>query len=152
MKLMKLDRASNLMGETLDGKQLEEVTSFEYLEVRIQNNGDNFKEVKKRLAMGATAPGRLKSLWRDMDITIQMKILKVIVFPVASYGCESWVFKGGVEKWITAFENKCLQKILRIFMSNTPLTRKYAKVCLVEKAWPPRSTDLTPCDFFCGGL
>ena len=81
-KLMKLDRAPNLMGVTLNRKQLEDVTSFEHLGVRIQNNGDNFKEIKKRLAMGTTALGRLKRLWRDTDTTTRMNILKAIVFPV----------------------------------------------------------------------
>ena len=113
-KLMKLDRSPDMNGITLNGKQLEEVTSFEYLGVRIQNNGDNFQEERKRLTMGIQALGWLKSLWRDTDITTRMKVLKAIVFPMATYGCEFWVFTGRVEKKITAYENKCTRKILRI--------------------------------------
>ena len=69
-KLMKLDRTPDMNDTTLDGKQLEEVTSFEYLGVRIQNNRDNFQEVRKRLSIGIQTLGRLKSLWRDTDITL----------------------------------------------------------------------------------
>ena len=133
MKLMKLDRTPDMNGITLNGKQLEEVTSFEYLGVRIQNNGDNFQEVRKRLTMGIQALGRLKSLWRDTDITTRMKVLKAIVFPMATYGCESWVFTGRVEKKITAYENKCTRKILRIPYTKHVTNEEVRKVCLIGK-------------------
>ena len=132
-KLMKLDRTPDMNGITLNGKQLEEVTSFEYLGVRIQNNGDNFQEVRQRLTMGIQALGRLKSLWRDTDITTRMKVLKAIVFPMATYGCESWVFTGRVEKKITAYENKCTRKILRIPYTKHVTNEEVRKVCLIGK-------------------
>ena len=101
---MKLDKAPDLVGIKLGNRQLEEVTNFEYLGVRIENNGDNMQEVRKRLAMGIRTLFQLRSLWRDTDITTIMKILSAIVYPVATYGCESWVLTEGVEKRITAFE------------------------------------------------
>ena len=51
-KMMKLDKAHDTVRITLDGKMLDEVNKFDYLEVRIQNNGDNSQEVRKRMPMG----------------------------------------------------------------------------------------------------
>ena len=132
-KLMKLDRTPDMNGITLNGKQLEEVTSFEYLGVQIQNNGDNFQEVRQRLTMGIQALGRLESLWRDTDITTRMKVLKAIVFPMATYRCESWMFMRRVEKKITAYENKCTRRILRIPYTKHVTNEEVCKVCLIGK-------------------
>ena len=43
-KLMKLDKSNNNVGLILNGKHLELVDNFEYLGVRIQNNGDGLPE------------------------------------------------------------------------------------------------------------
>ena len=113
-KLMKLDKAPDMNGLTLNGVQLDVVNNFEYLGVKIKNNGDGSDEVRKRLAMGTKILNQLRTLWKDTHVATRMKVLKTIVFPVATYGCESWVFTGEVEKRITAFENKSARKILRI--------------------------------------
>ena len=83
--------------------------------------------------MGIQALGRLKSMWRDTDITTRMKVLKAIVFPMATYGCESWVFTGRVEKKITVYENKCTRKILRIPYTKHVTNEEVRKVCLIGK-------------------
>ena len=85
--------------------------------------------------MGIQALGRLKSLWGDTDITTRIKVLKAIVFPMATYGCESWVFTGRVEeeKRITAYENKCARKILRIPYTKHVTNEEVREVCLIEK-------------------
>ncbi len=93
----------------------------------------NFQEVRKRLAMGIQALGWLKSLWRDTDIITRIKILKAIVFPMATYECESWVFTGGVEKRTTAFENKCARKILRIPFTKHSANEEVCKICSFGK-------------------
>jgi len=40
--------------------------------------------------------------------------MKVLVWPVAMYGCESWTFKKDDGKRISAFEMKCLRQVLRV--------------------------------------
>ena len=83
--------------------------------------------------MGIQALGWLKSLWRDTDITTRMKVLKAIIFPMATDGCESWVFTRRVEKRITAYENKCARKILRIPYTKHVTNEEVREVCLIEK-------------------
>jgi len=40
--------------------------------------------------------------------------MKVLVWPVAMYGCESWTFKNNEETSLDAFEMKGLRKMLRV--------------------------------------
>ena len=100
-KLMRLD----MRGISMGGQQMEEVTKYQYLGIRIQNDGDNFQEVRKRMAIGIRTLCKLWSLWKDTDVSTRVKVLKSIIFPVATYGCESQVLIAAVEKRVTAFEN-----------------------------------------------
>ena len=53
--------------------------------------------------------------------------MKALVWPVATYGCETWTLKKEEEMRIEAFEKKCMRKLLRIqwakMMSNERVYR-----------------------------
>jgi hypothetical protein len=57
-----------------------------------------------------------KKLWKchDLKLTTNCRLLKTLVWPVATYGCESWTIKKEDEKRIRAFEMKRFREILRI--------------------------------------
>ena len=58
----------------------------------------------------------LDSIFKSRDITLPTKIhlLKAMVFPVVTYGCESWTIKKA-ECWrIDAFELWCWRRLLRV--------------------------------------
>ena len=57
----------------------------------------------------------LDSILKSKDITLTTKvhIVKAMVFPVVTYGCESWTIKNG-EHRIAAFELWCWRRFLRI--------------------------------------
>ena len=58
----------------------------------------------------------MNSVWKSKDITLLTKVLivKVMVFPVVMYGCESWTIKK-VEHWrIDAFKLWCWRGLLRV--------------------------------------
>ena len=58
----------------------------------------------------------LDSILKSRDITLPTKVLlvKVMVFPVVTYGCESWTTKKA-ERWrIDAFELWCWSRLLRV--------------------------------------
>jgi len=50
--------------------------------------------------------GKLDSVWKDRDISqrIKLRIVKTLVFTVATYGCETWTIKQGERKNIVTFE------------------------------------------------
>ena len=58
----------------------------------------------------------LDSIVKSRDITLPTKVrlVKVIVFPVVMYGCESWTVKKAERRSIDAFEVWCWRRLLRV--------------------------------------
>ena len=57
--------------------------------------GDCSHEAKRCLLLGRKAMTNLDSILKSRDITLPTKVhlIKVMVFPVVTYGCESWTIK-----------------------------------------------------------
>ena len=58
----------------------------------------------------------LDSILKSRDITLPAKVrlVKVMVFPVVVYECESWTIKKGEHQRIDAFELWCWRRLLRV--------------------------------------
>ena len=58
----------------------------------------------------------LDSILKSMDITLLTKVclVKVMVFPVVMYGCESWTKKKAEHRRIDAFELWYWRRLLRV--------------------------------------
>ena len=58
----------------------------------------------------------LDSIFKSRDITLPTKVclVKVMVFPVVMYGCESWTVKKAEHWRINAFELWCWRRLLRV--------------------------------------
>ena len=58
----------------------------------------------------------LDSILKSRDITLSTKVhlIKVMVFPVVMYGCESWTIKKAEHRSIDTFELWCWRILLRI--------------------------------------
>ena len=58
----------------------------------------------------------LDSIFKSRDITLPTKphLDKAMVFPVAMYGCESWITKKDECQRIDAFELWCWGRLLRV--------------------------------------
>ena len=74
---------------------METVTDFIFLSFKITADGDCSHEIKQHLLLGRKAMANLDSILKSRDITWPTKvpIVKVMVFPVIMYGCESWTIK-----------------------------------------------------------
>ena len=74
---------------------MEAVTDFIFLGSKITADGDYSHEIKRHLLLGRKATTNLDSILKRGDITWPTKvcIVKVMVFPVVTYGCESWTIK-----------------------------------------------------------
>ena len=59
---------------------------------------------------------KLDSILKSRDITLPTKVrpVKAIVFPVVTYGCESWTMKKAEHQRIDAFELWCWNCGLRV--------------------------------------
>ena len=79
----------------IDGKTVETVSDFIFLGSKITADGDCSHEIKRCLLFGRKAMTNLDSILKSSDITFLTKVyvVKVMVFPVVMYGCESWAIK-----------------------------------------------------------
>ena len=62
---------------------------------KITADGDCSHEIKRRLLLGRKAMTNLDNILKSKDITLPTKfhLVKVVLFPVVMYGCESWTIK-----------------------------------------------------------
>ena len=58
-------------------------------------DGDCRHEIKRHLLLGRKVTTNLDSILKSIDITLPTKIclVKAMVFPIVTYGCESWTVK-----------------------------------------------------------
>ena len=79
----------------IDGETVETVSDFNFLGSQITADGDCSPKVKRRLLLGKKVMTNLDSIFKSRDITLPTKVrlVKVMVFPVVMYGCESWTVK-----------------------------------------------------------
>ena len=66
-----------------------------FFDSKIPADGDCSHEIKRCLLLGRKVMTNLDSILKSRDITLPTRVLlvKVIVFPVVMYGCESWTVK-----------------------------------------------------------
>ena len=51
---------------------------------------------------------------RDITLSIKVRLVKAMVFPVVMYGCENWTMKKAEHQRIDAFELWCWRRLLRV--------------------------------------
>ena len=100
----------------IDGETMETVRDFILLGSEITADGDCIHEIKKDLLLGRKAMTNLDSILKSRDITLPTKVhlVKVMVFPVVMYGCESWTIRKDEHWRIDAFELWCWRRLLRV--------------------------------------
>ena len=100
----------------IDGETVEKVTHFIFGGSQITADGGCSREIKRSLLLGRQAKTNIDSIIKSRDINFlkMVCLVKVMVFPVVMYECESWTVKK-VEQWrIDAFELWCWRRLLRV--------------------------------------
>ena len=105
----------------ISGETMETVTDFIFLGSKITANGDCSHEIKRSLLLGRKAMTNLDSILKSRDITLPTKVhlLKAMVFPVVTYGYESWDYK---ESW--ALNHWCFWAVMLEKTFESPLDCK----------------------------
>ena len=95
------------------GNEVETVSEFIFLGSKITADGDCSHEIKRRLLLGRKVMTNLDNIFKSRDITLPTKVrlVKVMVFPVVMYGCESWIVKKAEHQRIDAFELWCWRRL-----------------------------------------
>ena len=117
----------------IDGETVETVSNFVLGGSKITADGDCSHEIKRRLLLGRKVMTNLDSIFKSRDITLptQVRLVKVMVFPVVMYGCESWTVKKAEHQRIDALELWCWRRLLRV-----PWTaRRSNQSLLKDQSW-----------------
>ena len=92
MKIMVSDPITACL---IDGETMETVRDFIFFGSKITADGDCSHEIKRCLLLGRKTMTNLDSLLKSRDITLPTKVwlVKALVFPVITHGCETWTTK-----------------------------------------------------------
>ena len=88
--------------------------------------------------LGRKVMTNLDSILKSRDIALPTKVylVKAIVFPVVTYGCESWTIKKAECQRIDAFEPWCWRRLLRVSWterrSNQSILKDISPRCSLE--------------------
>ena len=90
----------------IDGETVETVSDFIFWGSKITADGDCSHEIKRLFLLGRKVMANLDSILKIRDITLSIKVrlVKAMVFPVVMYGCESWTRKKAERQRIYIFE------------------------------------------------
>ena len=90
------------------------------------------------MLLARKAVTNLGSILKSRDVTLLTKVhlVKVMVFPVVKYGCESWTIKKAELRRIDAFELRCWKRVLRV-----PWTARRSNQSILKEIIPEYSLE-----------
>ena len=117
----------------IDGETVETVSDFILGGFKITVDGDCSHEIKRHLLLGRKVMTNLESILKSRDITLPTKVrlVKAMVFPVVTYGCENWTVKKAERQRIDAFELWCWRRLLRV-----PWTARRLNLSILKEIGP----------------
>ena len=91
----KIMASGPIISRHIEGETMEIVSEFIFLGSKITADGDCGHEIKRHLLLGRKIMTNLDSILKSRDITLPTKVrlVKVTVFPVVMYVCESQTLK-----------------------------------------------------------
>ena len=109
-----------------------------FLGPKISVDGDCNHKIKRHLLLGRKVMKNLDSMLKSRDIILLTKvfIVKAMVFPVVTYGCENWAIKKAECQRIDDFELWCWRRLLRVpwnaKRSNQSILKEISPGCSLE--------------------
>ena len=122
----------------IDRETVGTVADFIFLGSKITADCDCSHEIKRRLLLGRKVMTNLDSTLKSRDITLPTKVrlVKTMVFPVVTYGCESWTVKKAERRRIDDFELWCWRRLLRV-----PWTARRSNQSILKEIRPEYSLE-----------
>ena len=115
IKKTKIMASGPITAWQIEGENVEVVSDFLFLGSKISAYGDCNHEIRQLLPskkVMTDLDSVLKS--RDISLLTRVHIVKAMVFPVVTYGCESWTVKKAECQRIDAFELWCWRRLLKV--------------------------------------
>ena len=139
----KIMACSPIASWQIDGETVETVAGFFFFSwgrgwSKITADGACSHEVKRHLLLGRKVMTNLDRILKSRDITLSTKVslVKAMIFPVVTYGGESWTVKKAECQRIDAFELWCWRRLLRVpwtaRRSNQSILKEISPRCSLE--------------------
>ena len=125
----KITTSSPITSWPIEREKVKAVTDFLFLGSKVSVDGDCSHETRRRLLLGKKAMTNLDSVLKSKGITLQTKVclVKVMVFPVVMYGCQSCTIKKAEHERTDAFELWCWRGLLRVLRTARCLNQSILK-------------------------
>ena len=122
----------------IEGKKVEVVTAFLFLNSKITADGYYSREIKRQFLLGRKAMTNLDSVLKNTDITLPTEVcrIKTMVFPVVMYSCENWTIKMTESQRIDAFKLWCWRRLLIV-----PWTARRSNQSILKEINPEYSLE-----------
>ena len=122
----------------IDGETMETVSEFILGGSKITADGDCSHEIKRLILLRRKVMTNLDSKLKGRDITLPTKVclVKVMVFPIVMYGCESCTKKAEHQR-TDAFELWCWR-----ILSRVPWTARRSNQSILKEISPECSLKL----------
>ena len=122
----------------INGETVETVSNFIFWVSKITADGDCSHEIKTLTPWKKSYNQPRYSIFKSRDITLPTKVrlVKAVVFPVVTYGCESWTMKEAECRRIDAFELWCWRRLLRV-----PWTARRSNQSILKEISPGMSLE-----------
>ena len=130
--------SSPITSRQIDGETMVTGRDFIFLGSKITADGDCSHEIQRCLLLGRKVMTNPDSIFKSRNITLPTKVhlVKVMVFPVVIYGCESWTVKKAERRRIDAFVLQCWRRLLRVpwtaRRSNQSILKEISPGCSLE--------------------
>ena len=100
----------------INGEKEETATDFIFLGSKITADSECSHEIKRCLLLERKVMTNLDNMLKSRDITLPTKIhmVKVMVFPVVMFGCESWTIKKSESQRTDAYKLWCWRRLLKV--------------------------------------
>ena len=134
----KIMASGSITSWQIDGETMETVTDFILGGSEITADGDCSHEIKGCLLLKRKAMPNIDSILNSRDITLPTKVclVKAMVFPVVTYGCESWTIKKAESRRIDAYELWYWKRLLKV-----PWTARRSNQSIVKEISPEYSLE-----------
>ena len=129
-----------------EGEKVETVTDFIFVGSKINVDGDCSHEIKRRLFLARECMTNLSSMLKSGNITFPTKvcIVKAMVFPAVTYGCESRTITKAEHWRVDDFELWCWRRFLRV-----PWTARRSKQSILKEVNPDYWLEGLMLKYFC---
>ena len=122
----------------IDGETMETVTDSILGGSKIIADDDCSHEIKRHLLLGRKVMNNLDRILKSRNITLptNFHLVKAVVSPVVTYGCESLTMKKAQHQTIDSFELWCWRRLLRV-----PWTARRSNQSILKEISPEYSLE-----------